>query len=128
MARLLISIVSFVLLLIFIQSCKPFSKIFTANNHDTMPSGIMSFLSTRDGNFEIYSMTVDGTNVKNLTNNESLDFSSNWSPDGNHILFYSNRDGNNEIYRMDADGKNPVNISNHTSNDFCLHGLLMESK
>jgi TolB protein len=82
------------------------------------PTGVLSFLSTRDGNFEIYSMTADGKNVKNLTNNKALDFWSSWSPDGKYILFYSNRDGNNEIYRMDSDGKNPVNISKHPSNDY----------
>jgi TolB protein len=63
-------------------------------------------------------MSADGKNVTNLTNSNSLDFWSSWSPDGKYILFYSNRDGNNEIYRMDADGKNQINISNHPSNDY----------
>jgi TolB protein len=85
---------------------------------DDQPSGMLSFLTTRDGNFEIYSMSADGTNAINLTNNQALDFWSSWSPDGKQILFYTNRDGNNEIYRMDADGKNQVNISNHPSNDY----------
>ncbi|MCA0363889.1 MAG: DUF5050 domain-containing protein [Bacteroidetes bacterium] len=81
-------------------------------------SFVLSFLTTRDGNFEIYSMTANGKNVINLTNNKALDFWSSWSPDGKFLLFYSNRDGNNEIYRMDADGKNQTNISNHPSNDY----------
>jgi TolB protein len=88
------------------------------NVNDTLPKGTLSFLSTRDGNFEIYSMNADGKNVVNLSNHKSLDFWSSWSPDGKYILFYSNRDGNNEIYRMDADGKNQVNISNHPANDY----------
>lgn len=83
-----------------------------------LPSGVISFLTTRDGNFEIYSMNADGTNPINLSNNKAVDFWSSWSPDGKQILFYTNRDGNNEIYRMDADGKNPVNISNHPSPDY----------
>jgi TolB protein len=78
----------------------------------------LSFLTTRDGNFEIYTMTADGKNITNLSNNKALDFWSSWSPNGKFILFYSNRDGNNEIYRMDADGKNPINLSNHPSNDY----------
>jgi len=86
--------------------------------NDSFALGVLSFLTTRDGNFEIYTMTADGKNVTNLTNNKALDFWSSWSPDGRYILFYSNRDGNNEIYRMDEDGKNPINLSNHPSNDY----------
>ncbi len=82
------------------------------------PNGIISFLTTRDGNFEIYSMSIDGTKITNLTKNKALDFWSSWSPDGKNILFYTNRDGNNEIYIMDADGKIQLNISNHASNDY----------
>lgn len=109
------------LLLLFLlinQSCKTASKSFRANSNDSIPTGVLSFLTTRDGNFEVYSMTADGKKTTNLTNNKSLDFWSSWSPDGKYILFYSNRDGNNDIYRMDADGKNQVNISNHSSNDY----------
>lgn len=82
------------------------------------PNGTIAFLTTRDGNFEIYSMSTDGTIITNLTNNKALDFWSSWSPDGKNILFYTNRDGNDEIYIMDADGKNQLNISNHASNDY----------
>lgn len=83
-----------------------------------VPSGTLSFLTTRDGNFEVYSMDANGQNVRNLTNNKALDFWSSWSPDGKQILFYSNRDGNNEIYVMDADGNNPRNLSHHPSHDY----------
>jgi len=99
-------------------SCKTTSTSLDANKGSLVATGVISFLTTRDGNFEVYSMTADGKNVTNLTNNKSLDFWSSWSPDGKHILFYSNRDGNNEIYRMDADGKNQVNLSNHPSNEY----------
>lgn len=111
-------IVPFLLLLISSQACKTSSQARETTFNDAIPTGALSFLTTRDGNFEIYLMTIDGKNVTNLTNNKSLDFWSSWSQDGKYILFYSNRDGNNEIYRMDADGKNQVNISNHPSNDY----------
>lgn len=83
-----------------------------------MPKGTLAFLTTRDGNFEVYSMTADGNNVTNLTNNKALDFWSSWSPDGKELLFYSNRTGNNDIFKMNADGSNPVNLTNHPSNDY----------
>ena len=105
MDRHIISIVPFLLLLICSQSCKTSSKIAGTTRNDTIPAGVLSFLTTRDGNFEVYSMTADGKNVTNLTNNKSLDFWSSWSPDGKYILFYSNRDGNNEIYQWTQMGK-----------------------
>jgi TolB protein len=118
MARNFITIAIFYFMVFCNQACKTPSKSIETNYNDSIPVGVLSFLTTRDGNFEIYSMTADGKNVKNLTNNKALDFWTAWSPNGKYILFYSNRDGNNEIYRMDEDGKNPVNISNHPSNDY----------
>lgn len=109
-------ILFFILLLTINQSCTTSSKM--AGETTPTPTGVLSFLTTRDGNFEVYSMTADGKNVTNLTHNKSLDFWSSWSPDGKQLLFYSNRDGNNEIYRMEANGDNQVNISNHPSNDY----------
>lgn len=93
--------------LICLERCKSSVRQSAINQ----PYGVFTFLTTRDGNFEIYSMNADGTNPINLSNNKAVDFWSSWSPDGKQILFYTNRDGNNEIYRMDADGKNPINIS-----------------
>ena len=75
------------------------------------------FTSKRDGNFEVYIMNEDGTNIKNLTNNSSVDYGLNWSPDGNYILFYSNRNGNEDVWRMDNDGTNLTNLSNLPSNE-----------
>lgn len=114
----IVFIVLILLIFIGLQSCKISKHVRSDENNKFSPNDLLSFLSTRDGNFEIYTMTADGNNVTNLTNHKSLDFWSSWSPDGKYILFYSNRDGNNEIYRMNANGQNQVNISNHPSNDY----------
>lgn len=105
-------------IIISFAACKTSQSL--SNNRDLLPDPkmVLSFLTTRDGNFEVYGMTADGRNVKNLTNNKALDFWSSWSPDGKYILFYTNRDKNNEIYRMDSDGSNQVNLSNHPANDY----------
>ncbi len=108
----------FGILLVCGSGCKTLSTSQGNDKATEVPHGVLSFLTTRDGNFEVYSMDATGQNEKNLTNNKALDFWSSWSPDGNHILFYSNRDGNNEIYVMDADGNNQRNLSNHPSNDY----------
>jgi TolB protein len=85
----------------------------------------IAFISTRDGNREVYSMNVDGTCQTNLTNNPAHDGyqwfydhkSPAWSPDGAKIAFYSERDGNGEIYVMNADGTGPTNLTDHPASD-----------
>jgi WD40 repeat protein len=68
------------------------------------PRGLIAFSSSVDGDFEIWVMNADGSNLRNLTNNEASDLSPAWSPDGNEIAFVSNRDGNDEIYIINAEG------------------------
>ena len=72
------------------------------------PPGDIVFVSTRDGNPEIYSVNADGTNLTRLTNNPANDAAPVWSPDGKRIAFASDRDGSWEIYVMNADGTNVV--------------------
>ena len=72
---------------------------------DWSPYGTkLVFLSTRDGQAEIYSMNGDGTNPVNLTQSGNADIFPKWSPDGTKIAFASNRDGKWEIYTMNSDG------------------------
>jgi Tol biopolymer transport system component len=70
------------------------------------------FMSAHDGNFEIYSVDADGTELARLTDNDSFDGHPAWSPDGQRIAFTSNRDAGgdpwstSELYVMDVDGSN----------------------
>ena len=73
----------------------------------------IAFISDRDGNFEIYTMDADGTNLVRLTDHPAFDAFPSWSPDGSKIAFISDRDDNDEIYVMSADGTNPVNLTNN---------------
>jgi Tol biopolymer transport system component len=78
-------------------------------------NGKIAFMSTRDGNWEIYVMNADGTNPTRLTNNDDLDQDPDWSPDGEKIVFISDRDGNTEIYVMNADGTGQTRLTNTRS-------------
>ncbi|MFI5132479.1 MAG: PKD domain-containing protein, partial [Chitinophagales bacterium] len=64
------------------------------------------FVSTRDGNAEIYSCNVDGSNIQRLTYSDGTDDQPAWSPDGSRIAFISDRTGKSELYTMNADGSN----------------------
>lgn len=75
----------------------------------------IAFVSTRDGNWEIYVMNADGSNLTPLTHNGGRN--PVWSPDGRHIAFVSGRDGNDEIYVMNADGSNQTRLTTNPADD-----------
>ena len=73
------------------------------------------FESKRDGNWEIYTVGIDGENLTRITENDKTDRNAEWSSGG--IIFESQRDGNYEIYKSDPDGNNQVNLSNDPKGD-----------
>jgi Tol biopolymer transport system component len=75
------------------------------------------FVSDRDGNSEIYTMTADGSNQTRLTFDKAIDGFPAWSPDGSMIAFESERSGNYEVYVMNADGSDQRNITRDRSLD-----------
>jgi TolB protein len=77
------------------------------------------YASRKDGNEEIYSISLAGSNEKNLTNSSSsTDGTPSYSPDRKNIVFASNRTGNFDLYIMPAEGSSsPVNITNNPNDD-----------
>ena len=76
----------------------------------------LAFSSTRDGNPEIYIVNRDGSALRRLTNNPSIDITPTWSPSGTQIAFTSDRSGTPQIYVVGADG---LNLSKKTSESYC---------
>jgi Tol biopolymer transport system component len=69
------------------------------------PNGLkIAFVSTHDGDPEIFVMNPDGSGLRKLTDNTAVDAAPSWSPDGGTIVFTSDRSGSFELYRMNADG------------------------
>jgi dipeptidyl aminopeptidase/acylaminoacyl peptidase len=77
----------------------------------TGPEGLIAYASDATGDYEIYTVTADGSNVTQLTFRPDMwDVSPQWSADGQTIAFFSYLPGagNDEtgIWLMDADGGN----------------------
>lgn len=72
------------------------------------PNGTqVAFTSDREtpNNWEIYLMSVNGSNVRRLTFNSGLDSEPTWSPDGSTLAFASERNGKAlDIYTMNTNG------------------------
>lgn len=63
-------------------------------NPDVSPNGSqIAFMSQRDGNWEIYTSDLQGSNLKRLTSDPANDGLPVWSPDGLSIAFASDRGG-----------------------------------
>src|SRR5919108_6084772 len=77
----------------------------SANDGEPAPSPDgrkIAFVSTRNGNRELYAMRSDGTNQRRLTRNDAGDEWPDWSPDG-RIVFQSDRGGDFDLYVVGAD-------------------------
>ncbi len=70
------------------------------------------FISNRNNNYDIYTMSVDGNNVKRLTNSSSFDGSCSFSPDNSKILYVSYKSGKGQIFIMESDGSNKQQLTN----------------
>ncbi|MCO6451653.1 MAG: PD40 domain-containing protein [Caldilineales bacterium] len=79
----------------------------------------IAFVSNISGNDEIWIMTSEGMDHKQLTHNTwEWDKHPSFSPDSTKIVFWTNREGgNNQIWVMDVDGNNQFNLSNNEFED-----------
>ena len=74
------------------------------------------FVSTRDGNHEIYMMDYDGGNPTRLTFNKTIDYLPAWSPDQTAIAFTSYKRGNPElVLRTIYEGQEKIVASKGTN-------------
>ena len=80
------------------------------------------FVSLRDGDYNIYVMDDDGSNVQRLTFTQwaQFDGAPAWSPDGKRIVFDRNLDKGGgqliEMFVMDKDGRNVEQLTHYKNN------------
>ena len=77
----------------------------------------LAFVSTRDGNPEIYTMQADGAEQRRLTSNKTEDVSPVWSPDGKQLAFVTHLYGSADILVMNADGSEQRRLTKNGGDD-----------
>ena len=58
----------------------------------------IAFTSHRSGDSEIWTVDIEGHNLRNITQHPAWDYWPAWSPDGEAIAFISERDGDPELF------------------------------
>ncbi len=101
------------------ETCRDSLVQITADNNGNIspvwsPDGTrFVFNSKATGNWDIFTMAIDGSDIRQVTVALENDLAPVWSPDATQIAFESNREGNVEIYVIDSNGVGPAqNISN----------------
>lgn len=90
--------------------------------HGWSPDGkTLAYCAERNGNFDIYTIGVEGGTEKRLTEATGLDDGPDYSPDGKYIYFNSYRSGHMQIWRMFADGTQPEQLTFDENSNWFAH-------
>ena len=65
----------------------------------------------RGSSQDIYLMSLESGEIRQLTSDPADDFAPDWSPDGQFVAFHSFRDGNRELYVAPIDGGPPERLT-----------------
>jgi TolB protein len=90
--------------------------------HGWSPDGkSLVFCGERDGEFDVYRVSVNGGPETRLTTSKGLDDGPEYTPDGKFIYFNSVRSGLMQIWRMNPDGSNQTQVTNDDYNNWFAH-------
>lgn len=79
------------------------------------PDGdFLAFISSRDGNPEIYIVDADGRDIRRMTDEIARDDAPSWSPDGSQLAFISDRSGFSGLYVLPV--ADPANVTGPLDN------------
>ncbi|HSV85488.1 MAG TPA: hypothetical protein VLH85_02865 [Levilinea sp.] len=90
--------------------------------HGWSPDGQrLAYCAERNGQYDIYTISVQGGAETQLTNLPGLDDGPEYSPDGRHIWFNSTRTGLMQVWRMETGGANPTQMVQEEANGWFPH-------
>lgn len=71
----------------------------------------LTYCANRDGEMDVYTINLDGTDETRLTTSEGLNDGPEYSPDGKYIWFNSVRTGLMQVWRMRTDGTEQIQMT-----------------
>ena len=90
--------------------------------HGWSPDGqTLAYCAERNGNYDIYTIPVNGGEETRLTTTEGLDDGPDYSPDGKYIYFNSARSGTMQIWRMKPNGSEQEQLTTDEYHDWFAH-------
>jgi len=90
--------------------------------HGWSPDGRrLAYCAERGGQYDIYTIAVEGGPETRLTHTPGLDDGPEYSPDGQDIWFNSTRSGLMQIWRMRADGQDQTHVVKEEANGWFPH-------
>ena len=90
--------------------------------HGWSPDGrYLTYTAGRNGNYDIYKISVKKKKEIRLTDAPELDDGSEYSPDGRYIYFNSARTGTMQLWRMKPDGSEQEQLTFDRYNDWFPH-------
>jgi TolB protein len=90
--------------------------------HGWSPDGErLAYCAEREGQYDIYTISVHGGPERQLTNTPGLDDGPEYAPDGRTLWFNSTRSGLMQIWRMNVDGSEQTHMVKEDANCWFPH-------
>lgn len=90
--------------------------------HGWSPDGLhLAYCAERGGQYDIYTISVNGGEETQLTDLPGLDDGPEYSPDGKQLWFNSTRSGLMQVWRMNTDGSAPGQVIEEEANCWFPH-------
>jgi dipeptidyl aminopeptidase/acylaminoacyl peptidase len=88
-----------------------------AAGSDPFADARVIYVSNETGNYDIFSIKVDGSDKRQLTSSSDDEFDPAGSPDGTHVAFVRNSGGNRDIWTMDTNGGHQTRLTTSSASD-----------
>jgi TolB protein len=90
--------------------------------HGWSPDGrTLAYCAERGGEYDVYTIPVEGGDETRLTTAAGLDDGPEYSPDGRYLYFNSDRTGTMQIWRMRPDGTGQEAVTADDFNNWFPH-------